>query len=144
MYENQENQEPRAFTYEELEAKCVELEGRVTRERERGDNFRNQLNNLQSKVDSVEEYLTEAWTDEINGEGHDVLTEICNQLGIDVEVEKTFTVAVDFTVTIKAHRTYDFDSIDDSDFCVDISKSSIFNDWELADTDYSIQSVTQD
>jgi hypothetical protein len=141
MYENQETQAPK-LTYEELEAKCVELEGRVTNERERATSYMQQAGRLLDKITAVQEYLDEAWVDHLSGEADDIITEICNKLDISLETEKTFTVSVDFTVTVKANRNFDFDSIDDSDFSADINKSG-YGDWTMEEDDYSIESVQQ-
>jgi hypothetical protein len=141
MYENQETQAPKP-TYEELEAKCIFLEQRVAHEKERGATYMNQAGRLLGKINDVEEYLDEAWNGDLSGEADDILTEICNKLDISLETEKTFTVSVDFTVTIKANRNFDFDTIDDHDFEASIEKSG-YVDWTMEEDDYSIQSVTQ-
>ena len=141
MYENQEPQAPKP-TYEELEAKCANLEARATHERERATSYMQQSGRLLSKIQSVEEYLDEAWVDDLSGEADDIITEICNKLDISLETEKTFTVSVDFTVTVKANRNFDFDNIDESDFSADIRKSG-YKDWTMEEDDYYVQSVQQ-
>lgn len=134
MYENQETQAPK-LTYEELEFKLGNVKRLLELEEARS-------NRLQDKIQAVEDYLDEAWNDYLSGEADDILFEICNKLDISLETEKTFTVSVDFTVTVKANRNFDFDSIDESDFEADIRKSG-YVDWNMEEDDYSIESVTQ-
>jgi len=141
MYENQETQAPKP-TYEELEAKLTQLEFVKNSVDRNATYYKDKYFEECSKISAVKDYLDEAWNDYLSGETDDILTEICNKLDISLETEKTFTVSVDFTVTVKANRNFDFDSIDDSDFSAEIHKSG-YGDWTMEEDDYSIQSVEQ-
>ena len=79
-------------------------------------NWREKFYELDSKRDRLIDYLDENWND-IDEEVRD---ELCLIFEIDNEVEKSVTISMTGTITIRAPRGYDWDNID-SDLDVDVS-----------------------
>lgn len=141
MWENQEPETPAEPevapkpTYEELEKKYAE----VVLDKEQQDRtmayYRQRSVDFEYKIEKADEWITE----EADSLTERQVEELCEILGINLEVTKTISLSVEIEVEVTAKRGYDFDNIGEYDF--DISVDSSSSDFDVDSVDVSINSV---
>ena len=137
MWENQENNENPAEaevikpTYEQLEEgyKTLELQAKMLTEGR--DGWRNRYTEALGRVEELNTYLTDNW--EELGDHAEAIADI---FGLETTITKTVKWSVEIEMQITASRNFDFDSLDEGDFYIDVSNRG-GNDIEIEDVDWS-------
>jgi hypothetical protein len=141
MWENQNPETPAEPevapkpTYEELET----LYATAVLDKEQHDRtmsfYRTRMVDFEYKIEKADEWITE----EADSLTERQVEELCEILGINLEVTKTITLSVDIEVEVTAKRGYDFSDISEYDF--DISVESSSSDFEIESVSSDINSV---
>lgn len=122
-------------TYEELEKQYASaVLDKETAERNLSY-YRTRMTDFEYKIEKADEWITE----EADSLTERQVEELCEILGINLEVTKTVTLSVEVEVEVTAKRGYDFDDISEYDFDITVESSS--SDFEIESTDVSINSV---
>ena len=155
MYENQEsnahdyqnNDLPAKETFEALEQKIADLEAKAISVALHHESqltyYKDKYFTEAGKISDVKDYLDEMWTgntDHLSVE--EEYETIANKLGIDVKVERTYTIEATFTVTVKGRRG-DVSDLDADDFSVSIERNRYNSDWSIESYDDSIDSCQE-
>ncbi len=141
MWENQDPETPAESevapkpTYEELET----LYANAVLEKEQHDRtmsyYRTRMVDFEYKIEKADEWITE----EADSLTERQVEELCEILGINLEVTKTVTLSVEVELEVTAKRGYDFGDISEYDF--DISVESSSSDFEIESVSTDINSV---
>ncbi len=122
-------------TYEELET----LYANAVLEKEQHDRtmsyYRTRMVDFEYKIEKADEWITE----EADSLTERQVEELCEILGINLEVTKTVTLSVEVELEVTAKRGYDFGDISEYDF--DISVESSSSDFEIESVSTDINSV---
>lgn len=137
MWENQNPETPAESevapkpTYEELEA----LYATAVLDKEQHDRtmsyYRTRMVDFEYKIEKADEWITE----EADSLTERQVEELCEILGINLEVSKTITLEVSIEVEVSAKRGYDFDNVSEYDFDIEVTSSS---------SDFDVESVSTD
>lgn len=141
MWENQNPETPAESevapkpTYEELE----KLYATAVLDKEQHDRtlafYRQRSVDFEYKIEKADEWITE----EADGLSERQVEELCEILGINLEVTKTVTLSAEIEVEVTAKRGYDFDNISEYDFDITVESSS--SDFEIESVSTDINSV---
>lgn len=154
MYENpesnahdyQNNDLPAKETFEALEQKIADLEAKAISVALHHESqltyYKNKYFTEASKISDVKDYLDEMWDDNTDEDVAEEYETIANKLGIDIKVERTYTIEATFTVTVKGSRG-DVSDLDASDFSVSVERSSYRSDWSIESYEDSIDSCEE-
>jgi len=118
-------------TYEELEKQYASaVLDKETAERNLSY-YRTRMVDFEYKIEKADEWITE----EADSLTERQVEELCEILGINLEVTKTITLEVSVEVEVSAKRGYDFDNVSEYDFDIEVTSSS---------SDFEVESVSSD